>query len=442
MIETAGPARAEGVWPWRLALAALAAALYFGIPLHRGELMDGTGDGTPYVGHFELFARAFAHGRIGLVVGEAATVRIDELIPEHADQAQRPGDETIRLRQGERLYLGYPPLPAFLLIPFVFLFGDVKVQIACRVVSVINVMIFDACLVRLPCLLGWPPVRLSSRILLGLFFAFGTAVWHNCKIGGDWHYAHAVALCGCLLALHEFAGRNRPLIVGLFIACVAVTRPTAAVSCAFFALPLIRSRRWVDLARLAAAPLAAAIGLGIYNHVRFGSPGDFGYSRMILTGAGRVAIETHGKFALHFVPRNFFWFFLAPPWKAPPNPILPVAYDPRGLSLFLASPAFLYALFALRRIRADAIVQSATAALALCLVPLLAYYNAGFWQFGHRFSMDYLAVLMVLTIVGMGPRPGGLAWGLMIAAILIQAVGVVIDPFVHPLLPDWLAPSP
>ena len=128
-----------------------------------------------------------------------------------------------------------------------------------------------------------------------------------------------------------------------------------------------------------------------------------------------------------FIRGAAFWYCLAPPWPRPAHQFPWLGYDPRGMSLFLASPAFVYAIVGIRRAWSNAAVRHATAACAVCLVPLLLYFNTGYWQFGHRFSMDYLPMLMVLVLAGTGSRPSRLAWAL---AGLSVGVGALLRCYV------------
>lgn len=398
-------------WP-RCVLLALAAIAYFAAPALNRPFV-------PAYNHFPHFAEAFLHGRLSLDAG----TRTAELIPS-ADRSC--------------YYLAYPPLPAILLMPFVALFGvGVTSAIACRTVSVLNVLIFDACLARLPGRIGLAPLSGPARLLFGAFFALGTVTWHNAEAGGDWHLAHAVTLAAELLALHEFLGEKRPLLIGGCVSLVLLTRPTAALACLFLILPFLRSPRVSDFARLAALPGAAILLLGAYNFARFGSPTDLGYSRMILSGTGKQLMETYGQFHPHFIIRNFYWFFLAPFWSRPGH-AFPLGFDPNGLSLFLASPALLYCFLVPLRPRSDRLVRDATISIAAGLIPLLMYFNTGFVQFGHRFSMDYLPPLLLLVVIGMGPRPSRVAVGLMLVSILIQAWGNLDLPFTN--LPAAMRP--
>lgn len=399
---------------WRVALGLLSAAVYFGTPKFSRPA-------APAYEHFPRLAHAFLTGRLSIEAG-ASRGRIDELIPSPTP---------------DRFYCPYPPLPAVLLAPFVAILGGVvTTAAACRALSTVNVLLFDACLERLPRFLNLPPFDAPTRVAVDLFFAFGTVTWHNAHMGGDWHLAHAVTLAAGLLALREFLGAGRPMAIGAFVAAILLTRPTAALACVAFVLPLLRGRKGGRLARLLAMPALGLILLGAYNAARFGDPLDFGYDRMILAGKGKELMEQYGQFSVHYISRNFFWFFLAPSWPRM-APGFPIGFDPRGLSLFVASPALLYAFAGVVQQWNAKFVRHAALGIALCLVPLLMYFNTGFWQFGHRFSMDYMAPMMMLVALGIAARPSRAAILIIAMSIAFQFVGVVLQPIAR--LPDWLA---
>jgi hypothetical protein len=404
-------------WRIRLSITAIAAMVYFLTPVMVGEpVISG--------GHFREFAEAMLHGHVSIKYDGEDFARVSELIPTLG---------------GDRLYLAYPPFPSVLMIPFVALFGaGITSQLLCRLISVLNVAIFDACLLRLPALLRRSPFSTTQRIALDMMMAFGTVTWHNAHFGGDWHYAHAITLCAALVALCEFAGPRRPTCIGICTAIIVLTRPTAVLVCLFFLLPWIRKANPRALLVAATLPVAAVVILGYYNYQRFANPFDFGYSQMFLTGSGARLMETYGQFNARYVCRNAFWFFLAPPWITLGRfPLL--AFDPNGLGLFFATPALLYVFVSIIRHHGEEMLQDALIAILLCLVPLLAYFNTGFMQFGHRFSMDYLAILMFLTIWGMGPRLSRIAYAVIALSITLQVWGVFLHNMV--LLPQGIAPG-
>jgi hypothetical protein len=392
---------------YRWVLLILAGTAYLGLPSLATPI-------RPWDGHFPRLAQAFLHGRLDILPDPSSHQRSDELIPS---------------RDGTRLYCPYPPLPAVLLMPFVMLFGlSATVETATRIVSVLNLLLFDACLLKLPEVLGLPRLQWRGRVLLDVLFGLGTAALHNAMTGGDWHLAHAVALCAMQLALLEYSRARRPSVLGVCIAAVVLTRPTAVLACAFFAMPLLRSRRPRELVLLVVPPILAASLLAAYNFARFGDPLDFGYQRMLLTGDGKICMETFGQFHPHFILGNLFWFFLAPPWPLVDGRFPWLGFDLRGLSLFLACPPTLYAFVAMKDRWGQAAVRDAAAAVLLSLIPLLLYFNTGYAQFGHRFSMDYLAPLLVLVVAGIGTRPSRLAFALTAVALLVQFWGLVLMP--------------
>lgn len=361
--------------------------------------------------HFPKLARAFLSGRIAIPVPPGGYV--NELIPSATPDAY---------------YCAYPPLPAVFLMPFIALFGvGADCQSISRLVGAINVIIFDAAVCRCSSKVGGPTPSIATRLAFDAFFAFGTTALHVSQVGGDWHLAHAIALTGSLLALREFFDKNRPLHVGLFVSLVLLTRPTAAFGCLFCILPILRDRKLATLVQLAVMPCVAVLILGGYNAARFGSPFDFGYHRMNLTGGGLDMMQKYGQFHPHFVAHNFYWFFLAPPWLRTKG-LLPIGFDPRGMSFFLATPAMVYCIVAIARRWKDRAVKDATISIAATLVPLLLYFNAGYWQFGHRFSMDYLAAAMLLVMLGMTTRPSRLALALIAVSVAIQLTGVFTLP--------------
>lgn len=384
-----------------LALGGLVACAYLIVPVFQPR-------GSPW--RFSLLAEAFLRGELSIELETGVT---DELIPT-ADPA--------------RFYCGYPPLPAAVLMPFVLCFGpNPQLRLVCILLSVTNVLIFYDCLKRLPARLDQPAFSQSAQWLLAALFALGTATWDSAARAGDWHMAHVTAMTAMMLALREYAGANRPLAVGAFAGLAMLARPTTAFACLFLAFPCLRRSRFGELARLAAGPIAAVLILELYNYARFGSFTEFAYDKMVLLGQGKRLIEAHGQFNQAFVPRNLFWFFLAPPAIRQDHAFPWVGYDPRGMSLFIATPAMLYVLVALRQFRKRSVVRHAAIAAGLCLIPLLFYYNTGYWQFGHRFSMDYLPLLMILLIAGMGPRPGRLGYGLIAASIGVHIWGILGD---------------
>jgi hypothetical protein len=167
--------------------------------------------------------------------------------------------------------------------------------------------------------------------------------------------------------------------------------------------------------------MALAVGaLLTYNAARFGDPLDFGYLRENVAEELADKLHTYGQFNLHYVPKNFWVMWLAGPrWDEEHNFWLP---DGEGMSLLLTTPALIY----LGRARKfTPLALGAWVAFVLLLIPLLLYYNTGWWQFGYRFSLDFMVPVMVLLAMAAGPRVSWAMRFLILAGVVVNLGGVV-----------------
>ena len=88
-----------------------------------------------------------------------------------------------------------------------------------------------------------------------------------------------------------------------------------------------------------------------------------------------------------------------------------------GMSVILTSPAFLFALPALRRYgRSRAVTGAALAVLIIAVVNLM-HFSQGWVQFGYRFSLDFVPWALVLVALGMERIRSGT--GVAIAVVLV-----------------------
>jgi hypothetical protein len=321
----------------------------------------------------------------------------------------------------------FPPLTAVLMMPAVLVLGlrHVNTVVFAAVVGGANVWMLDVLLTALH-ERGIAVVSRATRRWLLVCWAFGTVAFTISTQGSVWFLGHGTAVFFLLAALSA-AARGRGGRAGLALGIAALGRPTTLLM-----LPALvglmqhgattfnaglredrdadiddttrsrteRRRQLFVAARQIAVPAAMGAALLLaYNWARFGRPTEFGYhgENVDPTLAGDLA--TYGQFSLHFVKHNL-WALLAagPTFVADRNTWAP---DPQGMSVFFTTPALLYAF----RARVDARLHRwLWAAVALLLVPLLSYYNTGWYQFGYRFAMDVLPVVFVLVALGLRDR--------------------------------------
>ncbi|HLF29297.1 MAG TPA: hypothetical protein VJG32_23480 [Anaerolineae bacterium] len=343
--------------------------------------------------HYVYLAEAMLHGRLDLV--------------------QPPSSYDLLIVEG-RAYVAGSPMPAMLLLPFVALFGAGLSDILFSViVGALNVALVQG---------------LFKQWRLTLLFAFGAPQLYLAALGTSWFNAHVVAILFALLALRAALGRRRWFLAGLWLACAGFARPTVLFGAPFFLICIWLTQAQRDRLRaLAAFGAAVALGVaahGLYNAARFGSPADFGYQ--YTAGAPNIttAYARYGGFNPRFMPCNLFISILGPPefnGYVPPltytlcaylvqgvnlsDPSAPIAPNPLGMSVFVATPA-LVLLFAARR--REGWTLAAWIGLLSTLFPLWMYHNTGSIQFGYRYWMDAAPLWLLLLSLALSARPGSL----------------------------------
>jgi hypothetical protein len=73
-------------------------------------------------------------------------------------------------------------------------------------------------------------------------------------------------------------------------------------------------------------------------------------------------------------------------------------FDPRGLSIFLTTPALLYIFKA--RLREPMAAAAAIGILSVLVVDWM-YHTTGLVQYGYRYILDVIPLLFILVAIGM-----------------------------------------
>ncbi len=416
--------------------------------------------------HFVLQAMAFLQGR-----ADIPTPAYQDVLPIRGPGGHPTG----------RGLLPFPPLPAVVLMPFVFLWGIATTEREISaVLGAVDVGLAWWMLARLA-------VSRRIRIVTTIFFAFGTVFFYAAQLGTTWFFAHVVAIMFVLLAVGVALGADpdtddeveaapsaeglvgdirstlrhpaeildgRQFLAGLLFGVACTARLTIVFGAPFFMFVGGGGswvRRSISAGVGAAIPVAVLLGYNLATTGHVLHPGyDYLYS---LEANGYPGLHYHPTWSiedLRYVPQNLQIMFLSTPVFSPasiPSSVsagarlctepgavrglfdlaCPIAL-PRdvGMSVLLTSPAYLLAVPAIIAGRSRLVAGAFLAILAIAFVNLM-HFSQGWVQFGYRFSNDFVVFAIVLVAIGMTRRGrvGLLGLWLVGLSVAINVWGVI-----------------
>jgi hypothetical protein len=269
----------------------------------------------------------------------------------------------------------------------------------------------------------------STAYWIAGFTAFGTLLFFVSVFGDLYYLAHAEAFLALIVLLLEWAGRRRPVVLGLALAFAVLARPTTILAAAPFAVALLIGR--TDGLRSAsdrlrsvivfATPIALGLAVyGAYNWARFGSPFEAGYALTHVTEPTLIARRALGVFSPAQIPENLRLALVQGPiLRARPPFVIP---DPHGLSMLLVSPALILASYAGFRGTTPRVLWVAAGLVA---IPVLLFYGGGYVQYGFRYSLDFTPFLVALIALGTARRFGRFEKALIVASVASMALGIL-----------------
>lgn len=331
----------------------------------------------------------------------------------------------VRRTLGSTAYMSFPPLPTVEMLAVALVSGKGGADtIPNWLLAGLLLPLTFAALRRLA------EAGLSERSegddlwLVGLL-CFGTVMFYVACQGSVWHAAHVAGVVLALVYAYGSIEAKHPLLAGAALGAAALTRVPMAFMFPLFIFEAFRMagglahwRRTLRPVLLFAAPVVAfAVIGGVYNYTRFGVATEFGHT--FLEVRQQLQIEKYGLFSPHYFPRNFCVAFLQTPIVTSRFPFLVISGH--GLALWFTTPA----LFLLISRRRSPIRLGLLVSIAFVALPSLFYQNTGWVQFGYRFSLDYMA-LLVLLIAACGRRLDVLAKVLIALSIAVNLYGAIV----------------
>jgi hypothetical protein len=315
---------------------------------------------------------------------------------------------SVRRSVSTTFYNSFPPFPSVLMLPQVAVSGTRANDVWFTIVCAAAVPAVFVLLLRRLRAAGLSTRTPSEELWLAGLLTFGTVFFFSAVQGRVWFTAHVVGVLFAALYLLCSIEARHPVLAGVALACAGFTRTPM-----LFMFPIFLAEVWrmrprdsagaIDrgailrkLVAFAAPVVAAGLVAAWYNYVRFGELGEFGHSYLAVRQ--QAQIERYGLFNLHYLGRNLAVALTLLPDLTPRPPY--VSISGHGLAMWFTTPVLLYLLWPRERGPLHRILW---ATVALVAAFTLLYQNSGWVQFGYRFSLDYMVLLIVLLAVGARP---------------------------------------
>ncbi len=357
--------------------------------------------------------------------------------------------EDIASSRGFTAYSSFPPIPALLMVPGALASGPRADDVVPTLLAAALILPLALLVLRRLAEAGLSARALREDLWLVAMLAFGSVLFFSSVQGKVWYTAHVVGMVLALVYAWASIEARRPVLAGLALGAAALTRTSMA-----FMFPLFVLEAWRMAARQAAdehgasasasmnlragraamrrlvvrplvrfaAPVAAfAVAGMIYNQVRFDSPIEFGHTYLALGNHQPVfqqtQIEQWGLAHYHYLSRNLAVALTGLPELLPRAPWIQISGH--GLALWFTTPALLLLVWPRQK---NPLHRALWLTAALVALPSLLYMNSGWFQFGYRFSLDYMAFLVMLLAIGGRPLTRFVK-ALILAGIVVNAFG-------------------
>jgi len=392
--------------------------------------------------HFVLQADAWLHGRLAIEpppqkgddwaileeveLDDGTVVRGRRLATRPVFQTTT-GEEIPRARIRRRVqqiyFVSFPPAPALLMVPSALIAGRNGNDVIPTVLLAALLLPLAFSTLRRLAVAGLSQRSETEDLWLVAAFGFGSVFYFAAVQGRVWFTAHVVGAALTWGYLYSSVEARRPVLAGLCLGLAALARVPLAFAFPLFAFEAWRAaggelRGFVRRGLAFAAPILVLAGVAMaLNQARWGSPLEFGHR--YLNVRQQSNIEAHGLFDLGYLWRNLQVAFALLPRVSSAAPYVQISGH--GLALWVTSPILLWVVFSGRHTRLHLPLWLTVAAVG---IPTLLYQNTGWFQFGYRFSIDYLPYLFVL--IALSKRPlGRLAKAAIVAGVVINLFGAI-----------------
>ena len=315
-----------------------------------------------------------------------------------------------------KFYVVYPPMPAILsILPRLIFSKAFEQQYLAHILGFGFSAVMSLISYKITS-------NFTKSLWVGLLSSLGTIVWFLSSVGSSWYLGQISAIFFMSLSIYEGLNKKRPFIIGLLIGAAFLSR-IETILCVFFFMYLLADKKWFGN--------YLKLGLGIapfiifnfaYNYIRFGTIFDQAYFLLpaILNETGRPWFK-YGVANPIYIFDNLKVIFWSFPRKITEFPYIVPSWA--GLSIWITTPAFIYAFLA--DIKDRAVRYSWIVILLISLI-IFSHGGTGWAQFGYRFAVDFYPFLIFLVIKGLENRKlSWHHWTLLSISILVNLWGVL-----------------
>lgn len=349
------------------------------------------------------------------------------------------GPTDVSLYKG-KYYYALGPLPAVILMPFVFISGiDFNTGLTIYIFNLINFF-----------LLAKIAKHYFSKDYLWYPFAyFFASVYLGIALpNASWYFNQLLTTTFTLLAIYFFLKKSNPFLVGLGISLAISCRIFVIILSLFFLILYFAEKKQFlkkikNLTLFLLPVLITLLVLGYYNYLRFENFFETGYNIHAQEADSTILQSTvinrnKGLFRVQNIPTNFYYYFLKGP-----EPILATSKPDEyllkfpfikasdwSLAFIFTSPFFFLFLF---RKPKTFLSQVAYGIFFLILFFLLSYFTTGYRQFGTRFLNDILPLLFLITLEAKKGQ------GLKVGEKVLITASATFNLYLY--LVSWLMPA-
>lgn len=386
--------------------------------------------------HFVAQADAWLHGRLDIEkwpAGADDPAKVDEVrlddgsVVRGRKMTTRPtfrvaGEGEIpapRVKETLRTlsYNSFPPFPSVLLLPQALVHGQYANDVALTVVLAALIPAFLLVLLRRLREAGLHARPPADEIWLAVLVAFGSVLFFSSVQGRVWFTAQVIGVLLSILFLWAAHGARHPLLAGLLLGCAVATRPPMVLLGVVFLIEAYRERSLRALVLFAVPVALIGVACCAYNLARFGEITEFGHSYLVVRQQAQM--ERYGLFNLHYLGRNLAVALTLLPDVSTRAPF--VSISGHGLALWVTTPALVLLVWPRARTAWHLPLWITAGGIAAWS---LLYQNSGWIQFGYRFILDYLVLLVVLLALS-GRGFGRVTKALIIAGVLVNLFGAI-----------------